>query len=404
MSGAAPEPPTAAPTEDALWVSEGLPFGNYVLLRRVSLGGTAEIFVARRLGAADTGERVALKRLLPHAAEDPAFVQMFDNEARLLSLLDHPGIARVHELGAVGASPYLVMAYIDGCDLAIALRALRAQGRRASAAAVAAIGWQAADALAYAHAFVDQAGVPLRIVHRDVSPHNLMIEATGRVRLIDFGIAKYVGGEGATAAGVVKGKHAFMSPEQVRREPLDGRSDVFSLGAVLYELASGRRLFQGESPLDTLALVEAAVVPPLGLVAPEIPAAVAGPIAAALSRRPGERPSAAELADALRAFGAHSGAADLLEEVARLGRLARGTAEGAESRSLGAYREALRAAELGVDEALLRRGGSDITQLPGGADLAGRLAERSRSGLGAEPPPPSPGAPAARPAHPGVTS
>jgi len=259
---------------------------------------------------------------------------------------------------------------------------------------VAALGQQVALALDYVHTFVDAQGTPLRIVHRDVSPHNLMVEATGRVRLIDFGVAKFVGGDESTAAGVVKGKHGYMSPEQVRQEALDGRSDVFSLGTVLYELATGERLFRGETVLDTLLRVEAADVPPLAGRVPELPAPLAAAITAALARDRSARPTAAALARVLREVEPSAPVA----AVAAWARRVLPPPDAAPGQTLGAYRASLRAAELGQDPALAGRTASDITVVPDAGAIAAQIAA-VRQALGHPSPPAAADSGARPPAH-----
>lgn len=358
--------------------SEGGPdFGRYQLVRRVSLGGTAEVFKAKAFGELGFEKIVALKRLLPHVEERPEFVRMFVNEARLVAQLDHPLIARIHELGRARGSHYLAMEYVYGRDLQEVQRqiALLADGGGAPADFTAAVGAQAAEALDYAHRFVDADGVALRIVHRDVSPQNLMIDEDGAVKLVDFGIAKFVGVDGVTAAGVVKGKHAYMSPEQVRREPLDGRSDLFSLGVILYELLSGERLFKAGTVLETLEMVEAAAPPDLVVAAPGTPPELARWVMCCLAReRDARPPDGATLAAGLAAELARMACADPRVPVRRLYRAVCGDAPVEDAVTHEEYLEALRAAELGEDPALAARSASDITIVPDTDDLAAYVA------------------------------
>lgn len=354
----------------------------------MSIGGTAEIFKAKAFGPMGFEKIVAIKRLLPHAEEDPELRAHFIAESRLLALLDHPLVARVYEVGQVRApdggpgANYLAMEYVYGADLQDLQRALGERGEVADPRLVCAIGIQAARALDYAHHVVVD-GRPLSIVHRDVSPQNLMMSATGEVKLIDFGIAKYAGSEEQTKTGVVKGKHAYMSPEQVRRRPLTSRSDIFSLGVILWELATGRRLFKGDSMLETLEKVEAAEVePPVGRG--ELPAELGAWIMRCLARDPGERPERAGLvADGLEAVlraldpeswpaaeaspGLTRAMAIVAEAYARLFGDA-GMSE--HDLTVDEYKQALRALELGEDAQLARRHPSDITIVPDTSDLA----------------------------------
>jgi len=377
----------------------------------VSIGGTAEIFKAKAFGPMGFEKIVAVKRLLPHAAEDPELSAHFIAESRLLAMLDHPLIARVYEVGQVrradggpGAN-YLAMEYVYGVDLQELQRALGERGERAEPRLVCAIGIQAAHALDYAHHVVID-GRPLSIVHRDVSPQNLMMSATGEVKLIDFGIAKYAGSEEQTKTGVVKGKHAYMSPEQVRRRPLTSRTDIFSLGVILWELASGRRLFKAESVLETLEKVEAAEVePPCGEDA--LPAELTTWIMRCLARDPDQRPERAGLVAqglerVLRALdpepwpeprpeawpegtAASPGLAHAMAIVAEAyARLFGDTGMSEHDLTIDEYRQALRAVELGEDAQLARRHPSDITIVPDTSDLAEYVA-RLRALLPSEP-------------------
>lgn len=372
-------------------------FGRYHLIRRVSVGGTAEIFKARAIGTAGFDPPpdglVAIKRLLPHAEEDPDLVAHFMAESRLVALLDHPLVARIYEVGKVGESPYLAMEYVYGIDLQELMRRLSERGELAEPALVAAIGIQAAHALDYAHHLVDEAGRPCEIVHRDVSPQNFMMSSTGELKLIDFGIAKYAGREGQTKTGVVKGKHAYMSPEQVRRKPLDGRSDLFSLGVILWELACGARLFRADSVLETLERVDRAEVSDPRELRPDLPESLSVAIMACLAKDPGQRPArASETAAALEAMlsaldpegrdehEAHPGIAHAMTVLARSYAELVGTLETAEDDpTIDEYHQALRRIELGEDLQLLSRSPSDITVVPDTSDLVeyvARLRER----------------------------
>lgn len=371
-------------------------FGRYLLLRRVSVGGTAEIFKAKAFGPAGFEKVVAVKRLLPHAEEDPDLVQSFVSESKLVALLDHPLIARVYELGEVsvghGRCHYLAMEYVYGADLQELQRVLEVRGELASPELVLAIGIQAAHALDYAHHVVVD-GRPLACVHRDVSPQNLMLSASGEVKLIDFGIAKFAGREGQTRTGVVKGKHAYMSPEQVRRKALDGRSDLFSLGVILWELACGARLFKGDSVLETLEKVEAAQVESPATKRDDLPEGLSRWILQCLARDPSARPERCGLVargleaelerrmpEAWDRQEANPGIALAMTVVAdHYARLFGEAHTRDDDLTLDDYREALRAVELGEDAQLLRRSPSDITIVPDTSDLAeyvARLRER----------------------------
>lgn len=372
-------------------------FGRYHLIRRVSVGGTAEIFKAKAIGPASfdfpPDRVVAIKRLLPHAEEDPDLVAHFMAESRLVALLDHPLVARIYEVGKVGESPYLAMEYVHGIDLQELMRRLSERGELAQPALVAAIGVLAAHALDYAHHLADEAGRPCEIVHRDVSPQNFMMSSTGELKLVDFGIAKYAGREGQTKTGVVKGKHAYMSPEQVRRKPLDGRSDLFSLGVILWELACGARLFRADSVLETLERVDRAEVIDPRQLRPDLPETLSAAIMACLKKDPAERPARAghtaatlELVlDTLDPGGhdereAHPGIAQAMTVLQRSYAELVGTSETTgDDLTIDEYHQALKHLELGEDLQLLSRSPSDITVVPDTSDLVeyvARLRER----------------------------
>lgn len=376
--------PMDAPPTPANHAAKLSSFGRYHLIRRVSVGGTAEIFKAKAMSPGGFEKIVAVKRLLPHAEEDPELVQHFLSESKLVALLDHPLVARIYEVGKVDQTPYLAMEYVYGVDLQELMRVLGSGPVLADPKLVCAIGIQAAHALDYAHHVVDERGRPCEIVHRDVSPQNFMMSSTGELKLIDFGIAKFAGREGQTRTGVVKGKHAYMSPEQVRRKPLDGRSDLFSLAVILWELACGERLFRAESVLETLEKVDsAAVVPPIVKV-PSIPSALSEAIMRCLQRDPGDRPARASfLAEALEKIlreldpegwdplEAHPGIALAMTTLAAAyAELFGDRATHEADLSLDEYQQALRQVELGEDPQLARRSPSDITIVPDTSDLA----------------------------------
>ncbi|MCC6624915.1 MAG: serine/threonine protein kinase [Deltaproteobacteria bacterium] len=383
-------------------------FGRYQLIRRVSLGGMAEIYKAKAFGPTGFEKIVAVKRLLPHAEEDPELVRRFVAEARLLAQLDHPLIARTYEVGQVpgvdgrAGCHYLAMEYVYGVDLQELQRALGERGGPADPRLVCVIGILAARALAYAHGFVDASGTPLHIVHRDVSPQNLMLSSTGELKLIDFGIAKFAGSDVQTASGVVKGKHAYMSPEQVRARQVDHRSDLFSLGVILWELVCGQRLFKGESVLETLELVDRARVDAPADRMPDTPPALSRWIVRCLARDPADRPDgAAELAAGLEEVLAALDPAAAADPIALLADTYRelfgdvGTVE--DEVTVAEYMQALRAVELGEDDKLLQRQPSDITIVPDTSDLAAYVARLRELIPVAVPAPPAPVEPSSPP-------
>ena len=287
-----------------------IPFGRFLLFERIAIGGMAEVFAAVRWDD-DAGRLYAVKRILPTLAEDRELVRMFLDEARVAVQLDHPGIVPVHELGKLPGGYYIAMDYVAGRDLRALSARFRAAGTPAPLAVVAHVVSQVADALDHAHRGRRADGGELRVVHRDVSPANVLVGFDGHVRVIDFGIAQAAHRAGGAAAGaVLRGKFGYMSPEMVRGLPVDRRSDVFALGIVLHELLAGRRLFTAPTELAVMERVRAAEVPPPSRSNPEVPAALDGVALKALAREPADRYAwASELRDALRPWARKLGRA-----------------------------------------------------------------------------------------------
>jgi len=217
-------------------------FGGYQFLARLDAGGMAEIFIAREVGST-ADELLVIKRLHPHVARHPQLVQMFLDEARIASTLDHPNIVNIHNVGAIADQYFLSMDYLLGFDLAkVCERLWRSQVEVPLNLTLHVID-RVLDALSYAHEKIGSDGTPLGIVHRDVSPHNIFVSFDGDVKLLDFGVAKAANALHHTKTGALVGKVSYMSPEQCRSARIDNRSDLFSLGIVLYELTTGRRLY-----------------------------------------------------------------------------------------------------------------------------------------------------------------
>ena len=231
-------------------------FGKYLLGERLAVGGMAELFNAEVIEGHFDGP-IVLKRMLPALASHEEFVAMFVEEARISTCLDHPNIVKVHDFDASDRGLFLVMELVDGPDLLSVLARLAQQQRRMEPELAAYIACHVLEALDYAHNAASPRGERLRIVHRDVSPSNVLITRRGQVKLADFGIARAssLGRTEEIAAGTLKGKFGYMSPEQVRGEPLDGRSDVFSMGIVLAEMLIGRRLFSAPEDVELLLSV-----------------------------------------------------------------------------------------------------------------------------------------------------
>jgi serine/threonine protein kinase len=278
----------------------GIQFGNYRLIERLAHGGMAEVFLARQQGPEGFDRRVAIKRILPHLADSRDFLRMFLDEARLAASLSHPNVVHIYELGKVGDHYFLAMEYIDGVHAGTLIE--RGPREPLPAALVARIGADACAGLNYVHNAVDSSGSPLHLVHRDISPPNLMISYDGVVKLMDFGIAKAVGQVEQTRPGIVKGKFAYMSPEQTTGETLDGRSDVFSLSLVMWELLAGRVALPRTDPVEAMTMIRDGKLPPLAEARPDVPRALAAVLEQGLEVDREHRPSAADLGAALEGF------------------------------------------------------------------------------------------------------
>jgi len=246
-------------------------FGKYTLLERISHGGMAEVFRARTLGEAGFERIVAIKLLLPQVAMDDEFVTMLIDEAKIAGQLSHANIAQIFDLGKAEDRYYIVQEYVPGRDLRAILRHLGDEDRRISLAQACHILLKVCEGLDYAHNKRDAAGNPLNLVHRDISPQNVIASYEGEIKLIDFGIVKAEGRATRTLAGLVKGKFAYMSPEQLRGLPVDRRSDVFACGIVLYELLTGEPLFKRATEFETLRRARYADIEPPSRINREVP-------------------------------------------------------------------------------------------------------------------------------------
>ena len=238
-------------------------FGKYYLLDRISVGGMAEVFKAKAFGVEGFERLIAVKRILPSIAEDEEFITMFIDEAKIAVQLQHANIAQIFDLGKVGDSYFIALEYVHGRDIRSIVDKLRKQKTLLPIPMAIYVIMKVCEGLDYAHNKKDPAGRELNLVHRDVSPQNILISYDGEVKIIDFGIAKAAGKAGKTQAGILKGKFGYMSPEQVRGLPLDRRSDIFAVGICLWELLTGERLFVGESDFSTLEKVRnVEIIPP----------------------------------------------------------------------------------------------------------------------------------------------
>lgn len=245
-------------------------FGKYELLERIATGGMAEIYLARTFGVAGFEKRLVIKRIRPELAGDPHHVSLFINEARIGVQLNHENIVQLYDLGKVGRDWYIAMEHLHGRDLNKLVKALRARGERLPLPVAVHTVAEVCRGLGYAHALHDGAGQPLGLVHRDISPHNVLLTFAGGIKLVDFGIARLVGVKAPVPALLHKstspkrpggGKYAYMSPEQACGHDVDLRTDVFSAGIVLWELLVGHRMYQHDDPSEKLRLVQQAIRP-----------------------------------------------------------------------------------------------------------------------------------------------
>jgi serine/threonine protein kinase len=278
-------------------------FGRYLLLERINVGGMAEVFKAKTFGVEGFERILAIKRILPNMADDDEFINMFVDEARIAVQLNHANIVQIYELGKYEGQYYIAMEYVSGKDLRQILDHCRKKKELLPVPAAAFLASKICDGLDYAHRRSDPTGRPLNVIHRDVSPQNILVSWEGAVKITDFGIAKAEDRASRTQAGVLKGKFGYMSPEQVRGLEIDHRSDIFALGILMYEMMTGQRLFLGDSDFSTLERVRNAEVTPPTEHNPQISPELERVLLKALARERDERYQwASELHDDLQQF------------------------------------------------------------------------------------------------------
>ena len=265
--------------------------GAYKLFGRIGSGGMATVHLAQKRGAEDW---LAIKRIHPHLAARSDVQNMFLNEARILAQLDHPVICGVLDSSFDGKAPYFVMRYLHGVPLAAVITQFLTLGRALPVNLMAYIAATVCEGLHYAHEVTGQDGRPLGLVHRDISPQNIFVTFDGRVHLLDFGVAKATGAEALSQTGRIKGKYAYMSPEQVSAQRLDRRSDIFSLGIVLWEALTGRHLFKRNNDAATLRAIKTAAVPAPSELNPDVPQQLDAIVARSLVADPARRYATAD--------------------------------------------------------------------------------------------------------------
>lgn len=277
--------------------------GRYELLHPLGIGGMAEVFKGRALGPGGFARDVVIKRILPAYADDPEFIRMFIDEAKLLGLLHHPNIVDVYDFGEDDGVLFLALEYVEGPSLSRILRTLRASSRKAPAPIVAYIAREVCRALDHVHQLRDRDGRPLDAIHRDVTPSNVIITRTGAVKLLDFGVSTFKNAVQITKTGTVKGKPAYLAPEQLEGKPIDGRVDLFALGIVMHEMLSLQHLFAGDSDLGTVKKIMEMKIASPSTTRGDVSSALGDIVMRALERDRNRRfASAAEMASALDEF------------------------------------------------------------------------------------------------------
>jgi serine/threonine-protein kinase len=278
-------------------IAEAVPV-KYRTLRRLAVGGMGEIFLAREQGR--LSRLVVIKKMLPQVARSQASVDMFVDEARIVGQLAHPNICQIFELGDEAGVPFIVLEYVRGESVSAIWDRVHAQREQVPLPLTLRIVADTARALHFAHEALDPDGQPLHIIHRDVTPHNVMVTFDGDVKLMDFGVARAENRQHRTDTGQIKGKIAYMSPEQLHGMPLDRRADVFALGVMLWELTLQQRLFRGADQVETLRKAAACVVPLPRSIDPDYPPALEAIVMRALAADRAQRTATAgELAAAL---------------------------------------------------------------------------------------------------------
>jgi serine/threonine protein kinase len=293
--------------------------GRYELLLEIAAGGMATVYIGRQRGAGGFERLVAIKRMHPHIGNVPELAASFMDEARIASLIRHPNVVNVQDVHDAGGEHLLVMDYVDGPSLATVMRAARKRGERISRPAALRILVDALYGLHAAHESVNLEGAPLGVVHRDATPHNILLGVDGSVRITDFGIAKATERSVHTATGLAKGKFRYMAPEQARGTAIDRRVDVFAMGVVAFEILTGERLFQGDGDAQILLEIADGRYRSPASVDATIPDALNSIVMRALAPNPNDRwPTALAYAEALESFGRSRGELVSNVEVARL--------------------------------------------------------------------------------------
>jgi len=262
---------------------------RYRVIEKIAAGGMAEVFRAESAGLEGFKKTVAIKRVLPHLSQKKEFIGMFLDEARLSATLSHSNVVQVFDIGVGDDTYFIVMEYVDGANLKAVIEHRKQVGRPLPIEAACMIALRTCEGLSYAHEARDALGQPLGIVHRDVSPPNVLITRHGEVKVVDFGLAKANSQLESSEPGIIKGKFSYLSPEAALGEEVDHRTDIFATGIILWEMITGNRLFLGDTDLGTVRQVQAARVPPLSQYVKDVPAVLEQIIGHALARDPKAR-------------------------------------------------------------------------------------------------------------------
>ena len=276
---------------------------RYRVIEKLASGGMAEVFRAESAGLEGFKKQVAIKRVLPHLSEKKKFISMFLDEARLSAHLSHSNCVQVFDIGVGDNAYFIVMEYVDGADLKAVLETLKKQGRELPVEEAVFISIKICEGLCYAHELIDSDGRPFAVVHRDVSPPNVLMTKHGEIKIVDFGLAKASSQLEKSEPGIIKGKFSYLSPEAALGKDVDHRTDIFAVGIILWEMLAGRRLFLGDTDFATVKLVQQAAIPPLTKINAKVTPELERIVGKALARDPAQRfQSARDLAVALNDF------------------------------------------------------------------------------------------------------
>jgi serine/threonine-protein kinase len=262
---------------------------RYRVVEKLESGGMAEVFRAESEGLQGFRKQVAIKRVLPHLSSKKKFISMFLDEARLSAQLSHSNCVQVFDIGVGDNAFFIVMEFVDGANLKAIIEHIKKSGRDFPVEAAVYIGLELTKGLAYAHELTDNNGTPLHIVHRDMSPPNVLITKNGEIKIVDFGLAKANSQLEKSEPGIIKGKFSYLSPEAAMGQEVDLRTDVFAVGIILWELLAGQRLFLGDTDFQTVKKVQGAVVPPISGINKKVPLELEKIINKSLARDPQQR-------------------------------------------------------------------------------------------------------------------